>query len=256
MYDAQQGATAGAQIDVNTATGTNNWHGEVYGSYANNSMNASPYFFNQAYQLAQNGIGVFPRSLIHPYLSRWDAGFTVGGPIHKNKFFFFLGYQHRSDSDEATGISQMQVPNGLTDDRSPAGLLAADASWGGDAKASDIDPIAQSILQAKLPNGQYLIPSAQSSAPYQFGEPNVTLIGTSVLKGDQATATVSWDVTKTDRLEAKYYYQDAPVNRPYGYSQTAGFPNTQNNGAQVAAIDNTIALGSHLNWEQRLGFVR
>ena len=36
MYDAQQGATSGAQIDVNTNTGTNNWHGQLYGSYANN----------------------------------------------------------------------------------------------------------------------------------------------------------------------------------------------------------------------------
>ena len=33
MYDAQQGATSGAQIDVNTATGTNSWHGQVYGTF-------------------------------------------------------------------------------------------------------------------------------------------------------------------------------------------------------------------------------
>ena len=36
MYDAQQGATSGAQIDVNTSTGTNSWHGQLYGTYANN----------------------------------------------------------------------------------------------------------------------------------------------------------------------------------------------------------------------------
>lgn len=256
MYDAQQGATAGAQIDVNTASGTNNWHGQIYGSYANNSMNASPYFFNQAYQLAQSGIGVFPQSLANPWLNRWDAGFTAGGPIIHNKVFFFVAYEHRGDSDRATGISQLQVPTGLTNDRSVAGLLNADASWGGSSTASDIDPVAQALLQAKLPDGSYLIPSAQSTAPYQYGEPNVTLIGTSVLKADQATASVSWDVTSTDRFEVKYYYQDAPVTKPYGYSQTAGFPVTQNNGSQVAAIDNTMTLGSHLNWEQRLGFVR
>src|SRR5579871_4405538 len=75
MYDAQQGATSGAQIDVNTATGTNNWHGQFYGMYANNLMNASPFFFNQAYDLAQDGVGVFPHSMINPYLSRWDTGF-------------------------------------------------------------------------------------------------------------------------------------------------------------------------------------
>jgi hypothetical protein len=41
MYDAQQGATSGAQIDVNTTTGTNHWHGQIYGSYANNALNAA-----------------------------------------------------------------------------------------------------------------------------------------------------------------------------------------------------------------------
>ena len=56
MYDAQQGATSGAQIDVNTDTGTNDWHGQFYGSYANNLMNASPFFFNQAYQFSNVGI--------------------------------------------------------------------------------------------------------------------------------------------------------------------------------------------------------
>ena len=46
MYDAQQGATSGAQIDVNTKTGTNNMHGQLYGSYANNALNADPFFFS------------------------------------------------------------------------------------------------------------------------------------------------------------------------------------------------------------------
>ncbi|HEY1984060.1 MAG TPA: carboxypeptidase regulatory-like domain-containing protein [Terracidiphilus sp.] len=256
MYDAQQGATAGAQIDVNTSTGTNNWHGQAYGSYANNSMNAAPFFFNQAYQLSKSGVGVFPESMVNPYLSRWSTGFTVGGPIHKDKVFFFAAYQRRSDSDRATGLSQMTVPSGLTDDRSVTGLLAADASWGGDAAASDIDPISAALLTAKLANGQYLIPSAQSTTPYQYGEPNVNLIGTSVLTSNQATLAVDYDVNKSDRLSGKYFYQDAPVTRPYGYSQTAGFPVTQLNGSQVAAIDNTIALGPRVNWEQRLGFVR
>src|ERR1700679_1090602 len=71
MYDAQQGATSGAQIDVNTKSGTNNWHGGVYGTFANNALNASPYFFNQQYVLGQNGVGFFPQSMQNPYLQRW-----------------------------------------------------------------------------------------------------------------------------------------------------------------------------------------
>ncbi|MDE3061764.1 MAG: carboxypeptidase regulatory-like domain-containing protein [Acidobacteriota bacterium] len=256
MYDAQQGATSGAQIDVNTATGTNNWHGQVFGSYANGDMNASPAFFSQAYQLAQQGIGVFPSSLIHPFIRRWTSGATVGGPVVKNRLFFFAAYQRRSNADEQTGISEMTVPSALTNDRSNTGLANADAVWGGSTTASQINSIAAGLLNAKLPNGQYMIPSAQSNAPYQYGVPNVILIGTSVLTSDQATVDLDYDMTKNDRLSAKYFYQDAPVTRPYGYSQVGGFPVTQNNGSQVAAIDNTIAIGPRLNWEQRLGFVR
>ena len=218
MYDAQQGATSGAQIDVNTSTGTNDWHGQLYGSYANNMMNASPFFFNQAYQLTQQGIGVFPRSMVNPWLRRWSTGITAGGPIIKNKLFFFAAYQLRVNEDNATGLSTMTVPSGLTDDRSSAGLEAADLSWGGKGNVP-IDPIASTLLNAKLPNGHYMIPSAQSSAPYEYGVPNVFLIGTARLNSDQANVALDYDATQKDRISAKYFYQNAPVTRPFGFSQ-------------------------------------
>jgi hypothetical protein len=257
MYDAQQGATSGAQIDANTASGTNSFHGQFYGTFANNALNAAPFFFKQQYLLGTEGVGAFPQSLANPALHRWSAGATLGGPIIKDKLFLFVAYQHRYNSDQSTGLSQMTVPSGLTDDRSTLGLDAAANSWaGGGNFTGTISPIAAALLNAKLLNGQYLIPSAQSSAPIQYGVPNVTLIGTSVLTADQATATVDYDLTKTDRLSVKYFYQTAPVSKPYGFSQTTGFPVTQNNGSQVAAIDNAITIGSRLNWEQRLGFDR
>lgn len=255
LYDAQQGATSGAQIDVNTATGTNNWHGQFYGAYADNSMNASPFFFNQAYQLSTIGIGVFPQSQVNPWLRRVDGGITVGGPLKKNKLFFFGAYQRGVYEDNATGMSEMSVPSGLTDDRSAAGLQAAYASWGGKGTVS-IDPVAAAIMNTKLSNGQYLIPSAQSSAPYTYGEPNVVLIGTSRLRTDQATVSLDYDATQNDRVSAKYYFQIAPVTRPYGFSNTGGFPVTAHNGSQVFSLGNTISIGSKVNWEQRLGFVR
>ena len=255
LYDAQQGATSGAQIDANTLSGTNTLHGQVYGSFANNSLNADPFFFKQQYLLGTQNVGAFPESLANPALHRWTTGAAVGGPIIKNKLFFFLSYQHRYNSDQATGLSQLSVPTGLTDDRSTAGLDAAETSWAGTGVpyTAAIDPIAASLLNAKLPNGQYLIPSAQ--AAYN-GVPNVTLKGTSVLTADQAAASIDYDVTTNDRLSLKYYYQTDPVTKPYGYSAVGGFPVLQENGAQVFAIDNTISLGSRLNWEQRLGFDR
>ena len=258
MYDAQQGATSGAQIDANTVTGTNTWHGQVYGTFANNSLNAAPYFFNQQYQLSNEGVGAFPLALVNPALHRWTTGATIGGPVLKNKMFFFVGYQHLYNSDQSTGLSQFNVPSGLTGDRSAAGLASAATTWnnGTAFNPSNVAPIASALLNAKLPNGQFLIPSAQSSAPYQYGVPNVTLFGTSLLTGEQATASVDYDVTKTDRLSVKYFYQTDPVSKPYGYANVGGFPVTQENGSQVAAIGNTISIGPRINWEQRLGFVR
>lgn len=257
MYDAQQGATAGAQIDVNTVSGTNRLHGQVYGNFANGSWNASPYFFNQQYQLSQQGVGAFPKSLVHPYLNRWTTGGSMGGPIKTNKVFFFVSFQRLSSSDQSTGLSQMTVPSGLSDDRSAAGLAAAEESYaGGGTFTAAIDPIAMALMNAKLPDGSYLIPSAQNSNPYHFGVPNVTLIGNSIMTSDQANANVDWQLNSKDRLSTKYYYQNDPVTLPYDFSQTGGFPVTEYNGAQVEAIDNTIALSPRLNWEQRLGFFR
>ena len=255
-----KGATAGAQVSaINTESGTNNLHGQVYGVLAENTLNASPYFFNQQYQLSQQGVGAFPQSLVNPFLHRWVTGGTVGGPIKKDKIFFFLSFQHVYSSDEATGLSQMTVPSGLTNDRSTASALdAAAVSYaGGGTYTKAIGAIPMALMNAKLPDGSFLIPSAQNSNPYAYGIPNVTLIGKSIMTSDQdATATLTKRINSKDRLSTKYYYQNDPFTVPYNFSQTGGFPVTQQNGSQVEALDNTIAINPHFNWEQRLGFFR
>jgi hypothetical protein len=256
MYDAQQGATSGAQIDANTVSGTNTFHGQAYGTFATNGLNADPFFFKQAYLLSEEGVGAFPESLQNPALHRWTTGATLGGPVLKNKLFFFLGYQHLYASDQSTGLSQFNVPASLGDDRSITGLTNVATAWGGKTYSGKISQQAYDLFNAKLPNGQFLIPSAQSTAAYQYGVPNVTLVGTSLLVGDQGTASLDYDLTKNDRLSAKYYYQNDPLQKPFGYSETGGFPSTTANGAQVGEIDNTISIGSRLNWEQRIGFDR
>lgn len=256
MYDAQQGATAGAQIDVSTATGTNSLHGQIYGNYASNDLNAAPYFFNQDYLLARNeGVGAFPQALQNPLLHNWWVGGTAGGPIIKDKLFFFAGFQHRYVSDDSTGLSQMTVPSGLTDDRSSTGLINAADSWGKTYNGS-IDPVAAAILNAKLPDGSYMIPSAQNTNSYQYGQPNVTLIGTSILTSEQGNASIQYNLSNTDQLSAKYYYQTAPAQKTYGMSSTGGFPQTQENGSQVGAITNTNTLGSRMNFTETLGYAR
>ena len=113
MYDAQQGSTSGAHIDLSTSSGTNEYHGNLYVHRGTNWLNAAPFFFKQDDDV--------PATDKVPQLHRYIAGGTVGGPIIKDKLFGFLAYQHLHVSDAEIGDSFLDVPVGLTDDRSPAG---------------------------------------------------------------------------------------------------------------------------------------
>jgi Carboxypeptidase regulatory-like domain len=259
-YDAQQGNSSGAQVDVNTITGSNKWHGQVYGTRATNWLNAAPFFYKQP----SNNI---PANEINPDLHRYVAGGTVGGPIIHDRLFFFGAYQYTRDTDAFKGFSQIQVPVGLTDDRSTNGIINAVNSWNNATKMfggtpvvfnGTVDPVAAALLQAKLPSGGFLIPSAQITNPASVitGAPNVTLPSTPLSRGDQASAALDYDIHSRDRLSLKYYYQHTPATSAFANANTLGYPQGEDAGAQVAAISNAITIGSRLNWEQRFGFSR
>jgi hypothetical protein len=272
QYDASQGNRSGAQIDVNTTTGTNQFHGQLYGYRATNFINAAPFFNKQGvlYQEAPGASNFLPPSFLNPQLHRFTTGITVGGPVFKDKLFFFLGYQFTRDSDAEKGLSQISVPFGLTDDRSTAGIQNAINSYQAVSAAQKatvpvfngtFDPIALSLLQAKLPNGQYFIPSAQAAAPADLTSgaattSNVTLQQPSVAATNQANAALDYNVTKSDRLSAKYYYQHAPVVSPFTNSNTEGYPASEDSGAQVGALTNALTIGHRINWVQTMGFSR
>src|SRR6202167_5712149 len=106
MYDAQQGSTSGAHIDISTASGTNAIHGQAYLHRGTNWLNAAPYFFN-----ADPNISADEKN---PGLHRYTAGGTMGLPIIKNKLFFYGSYQHTHAADDEIGINRITVPRGLT----------------------------------------------------------------------------------------------------------------------------------------------
>src|ERR1700692_4331817 len=105
MYDAQQGGTSGAHIDMSTASGTNNIHGSAYVHRGTNWLNADPYFYK-----ADPNI---PANEKNPGLHRYTAGGAVGVPIKKDKLFFYGSYQHTRASDDEIGISRAFVPPDL-----------------------------------------------------------------------------------------------------------------------------------------------
>jgi Carboxypeptidase regulatory-like domain/TonB dependent receptor len=257
MYDAQQGSTSGAHIDMSTASGTNDFHGRAYVNRGTDAMNAAPFFYN-----ADPNI---PASDRVPEQHRYTAGGTLGGPIIKNKLFGFISYQHVHDSDQEIGSSRNVVPAGLTDDRSPAALAAlVNGNFPASATvlpvvgtaAGDINPIAYGLLNYKLPNGQFLIPSAGSFIPTINYPENTFTTGTSYFIADQAVSNLDYVVNSKDTLALKYYYQHDPTLAPFAYSESPGFPQHLDAGSQVASITNTQTLKPNLSIAEVFGFIR
>ncbi len=263
MYDAQQGSTSGAHIDMSTASGTNGIHGTAYVHRGTDWLNAAPYFYNQDPNI--------PANEKVPQLHRYTAGGTIGGPLIKDRLFGFVSYQHIHTSDLEIGTSRTAAPFGLTDDRSPAALasVANNDGWGvqvnpvvgtnpaGGTGPYNIDPVAYSLLTAKLPNGQYLFPSANpNSTPTVNFPENVFLTQPAYFISDQAVSDLDYLPSPKDTLSLKYYYQHDPTTAPFGFSSVEGFPQHLDAGSQVASITNTQSIKPNFSLTEVFGFIR
>ncbi len=251
MYNATQGANSGAHISVITKSGTNALHGELYEKFQNSAFNSAPFFYNADPIIATKV----------PFLNRNQFGVTLGGPIKKDKLFYFLSYQGVRIADASTATEDATVPLGLTNDRSAQGIVnMIQSSFGKTITPSQISPVAMGLLNAKLPNGQYLIPSAQITNPttaQNLGYDTVVQGPNAQASVDQGIANVDYVVNDKDRLGIKYYVQENPTSAPFGaVGSLLGFPQTLSGGSQVVSINNTIILTPSLTWEQRAGFTR
>ncbi|HEX4809959.1 MAG TPA: carboxypeptidase regulatory-like domain-containing protein [Bryobacteraceae bacterium] len=251
MYDATQGANSGAHIGVITKSGTNKLHGDAYEYFQNSVMNAAPFFYNASPAITTKD----------PYLNRNQFGITMGGPIKKDKLFYFLSYQGVRIADAADSTKDVTVPLGLTNDRSAQGIInAVKNSFGTTISAGQISPVAAALLSAKLPGGQFLIPSAQITNGAQaaaLGYDAVTQGPNATSNVDQGIANIDYVASDKDRLSGKYYTQQNPTTNPFGAVGTSlGFPQQLSAGSQVVSLDNSIILTPSLTWEQRAGFTR
>src|SRR6185436_969774 len=82
--NASQGRSSGAQISLVTKSGSNDWHGALFEANRNTATTANDFFNNRS------GVG-------RPKLIRNTFGGAVGGPIVKDKLFFFYSYEERRD---------------------------------------------------------------------------------------------------------------------------------------------------------------
>jgi hypothetical protein len=256
MYDAQQGSTSGAHIDMSTTSGTNQIHGEAYVHRGTDWLNAAPFFNKQDLNIPANDKV--------PQLHRYTAGGTLGGPLIKNKLFGFVSYQHVHSSDQEIGLSRMLVPAELTDSNRTAQGLAqiSDDVWGTNlvqqlaSNPNVISPVALALFQAKLPNGQYMIPSADGVVPTPAFPENAISPGTAYFISDQAAVNLDWNQSTKDTISAKYYYQHDPSLAPYAYSNVAGFSQRLDAGSQVASLTSTQTISPRLSITEVLGILR
>jgi len=259
MYDAQQGATAGAHLDMSTKSGTNAFHGNAYIHHGTDWLNAAPFFFNNDPDI--------PAGQKVPQLHRYTAGGTAGGPLVKNKLFGFVAYQHLHVSDQELGYSRFSVPVGLSDDRSTAALAnVANAGWGTSLTGADLNnnvenpgsSVAYALMNApavKGEPGKWLVPNPTGEAsithPY-----NVSIPGTAYFIGDQLVGDLDWNASAKDTVAVKYYYQHDPTTAPFAYSNVPGFGQHLDAGSQVFSINNVNLLKSNLSVTETLGVIR
>jgi hypothetical protein len=204
-----------------------------------------------------------------PTLKRNTFGATIGGPILKDKLFFFASYQGQRVRDLDGSVSRADVPLSLTDDRSAAAIatVANNENPNGPCgsttnpclTAANINPVALAILNAKVKGGSFLFPSPtilDPSVATAQGYDALVQGPTTQFIADQVNGNVDYTWSERDRLAGKYYYQRDPTVSPFGVSNTLGFPQTLRAGAQVVSIENTRVVSPNMTWTQRFGFIR
>src|ERR1700691_1775274 len=125
-----------------------------------------------------------------------------------------------------------------------------------------------------MPNGQYLIPSANQNSVanvlFHAGGPttaaqsgmleafpeNAEVPGTALFIANQGVADLDWNPNSTHSFSAKYYYQHDPTIAPYAYSMFAGFAQHLDAGSQVISLSHTQIVKSNLSITEIFGFIR
>jgi hypothetical protein len=259
QYDASYGRNAGANVNVVTKTGANQFHGSLWEFFRNEALNANDYFRKQADQ---------PRAI----LRQNQPGMTLGGPIKHDKAFFFISYQ---STRQLNGLdpqcSTVLTEPALTDtNRTRAGLgalfassptLAQELGLGGPSvlpDGSNIAPQALALFNFKLAGGQYMIPTPQRivggqgisvlSEPCHFNE-------------DQFMTNGDWDQSAASQWQARFFFANSQQAYTFpgpnlGGSPVPGFPLAEPDHFRNFSLINNHIFSPNLLNQAEVGFHR
>lgn len=203
---AEYGRNSGSVTNVSTRSGTNEFHGEVFEYVRNNSFDARN-FFN-------------PKGSPQVPLKRHNFGVAVGGPIWRDKTFFFASYE---------ALRQHQ---GLSVNT----IVLTDAQ-----RAGVTDPISMKLLD--------YIPAAAGGVYNSFINGPVNI--------DQGTMDILHNFSQRDTIHGFYAFQEDIRTEPTTQGNTLpGFGDHRPGYRQVGTINETHVFTSRLVNELRLGFNR
>jgi hypothetical protein len=252
MYDAGYGRGAGANVDIISKSGTNEFHGTLWEFFRNDALNANDFFLNRNGQ---------PK----PVLKQNQFGGAFGGPIRRDKTFFFGSYQATIQRNGATANVSLQnafLPP-LTNDRSAAalGLLFGGQSgaFGGVAVAPDgsnINPVALALLNFKLPDGSSAIPSPQTILSGGVGESTYSIPAR--YREDQFSVNLDHIFSKDNQLSGRFFYSRAPINGPFTPfgANVPGWGTNETERNHMFVLSDTHVFKPNLINVARFGFMR
>jgi hypothetical protein len=270
-YDAAYGRGSGANVDLVSKGGSNKFHGSVWEFVRNDKFNANDFFSKLDGQ---------PR----PELKHNQFGGALGGPVLHDKAFFFMAYQGLT---EVNGLGDEQNPilPLLTSDRSaatlgaqfcPAGHLdsAGQPATGyltqaGGAQVTcdgrNINTVALAILNAKLPSGQFAVPSPQVALPNTGPDASDQVpMGQSTYaiparyREDQTTVNLDQVLNQKNTLSERFFYARAPTTEPFSPSaaNVPGWGTSQLNRNTMFVMAHTHVFSPNLVNIARFGYMR
>jgi Carboxypeptidase regulatory-like domain len=250
LYDAQYGRGGGANVLVETRSGTAQFHGSAYYFGRNDALNANNFF--------ANATGV-PKGDFR----RRQPGGTLGGPIpwSQGRAFFFVSYQATRDVNAASlasSVRSLTLPP-ITLVRTPASLGAIFGGhtglFGGVAIAPDgsnINPVALSLLNATHPDGSFVVPSPQTSSDGV----NYTAVLPGHYGEDQFNTNGDLNLGQADRLSVKFFFSNSDQDVPFSGATVPGFPALRDFRNRNAAIAQTHIFSPQAVNQFRAGFSR
>jgi Carboxypeptidase regulatory-like domain len=254
MYDASIGRNPGASVSLISKTGSNTYHGNLFEFFRNDDLDANTFFA----KLAGHPRGALKQN---------QYGGTFGGPIRKDKLFFFFSYQgtRQINGVAAQGTSTVTLPGALTNDRSAATLgaefchsstfpaktgVANPATDQVACNGSNINPVSLAFLNAKLPDGTFVIPTPQIILPSGAGLSYFS-IG-APFHEEQASFNMDYVLSPKNTFSGRFFYSYAPnINEFTSSTEPPGAARKDINGDELVSGKLTTLLSSNVVNEAR-----